>query len=305
MFKLFPRCLAGAFAICLSLTLSAAALGDWQKIGDGKLRSISGMVVLAAGPPRESSEDRQELELLVVHDSKKPGETRLAVVAIAGEQIEYRPLQWPADAPAPQDLEAISAVPGAPGEFAVLASEGKVVWLTLADQCVNVVATTTLPEIPSGANFEGLSVQSVGGQCVIAWGHRGAGVDRGVLFWGLLDPQTKAISAVGKAAIEVPSPPPTDANTRHIAELKLDANGVVWAAAASDPGDDGPYTSVVYTLGVLHTDEREVRFDANRDLTCLWTFERKIEALELIGGARGGILFGTDDENAGGWIRCR
>jgi hypothetical protein len=61
--------------------------------------------------------------------------------------------------------------------------------------------------------------------------------------------------------------------------------------------------SAVYTLGVLHaTPGGAVRFEPNRDLTRLWVFPRKVEALELTPGPSGAVAFGSDDEDAGGWF---
>jgi hypothetical protein len=36
----------------------------------------------------------------------------------------------------------------------------------------------------------------------------------------------------------------------------------------------------------------------------LWTFPKKVEAIELVPGPGGHIYFGSDDEKQGGWV-CR
>ena len=80
----------------------------------------------------------------------------------------------------------------------------------------------------------------------------------------------------------------------------------MWASATHDPGDAGPFVSAVYTLGVLRsTPTLGIQFESNASLTRLWTFVKKIEAIEFVPGPQGGIVFATDDENDGGWLWFR
>jgi hypothetical protein len=79
---------------------------------------------------------------------------------------------------------------------------------------------------------------------------------------------------------------------------------MLWAAAARDPGDAGPFVSAVYTLGVLRVSGAgAVRFDRAASLTRLWVLPKKVEALDLVPGPGGGVALGTDDEDAGSSFR--
>jgi hypothetical protein len=288
-------------AVCFSAlmaVLSASRPGsaaEWIKVGEGKLRGISGIALL--------SRQAERTDFLVVHDNKDAGEPRLGVLIASPARVEYRVLAWPGDGNPPVDLEAISSVPGEPGNFLAVTSRGQVFRLAVSGTEVTILGDFLLPDLPPQANIEGFSVQKLGFRLVAAWGHRGSGLSCGRLFWGWLDLPNKSITDVSTADIAVPFPSPSDPNTRHITDLKLDSNGVLWASATNDPGDSGPFISAVYTLGALSAPEaRTIRFEPNPDLTRLWVFPKKVEGLELVPGPSGAIAFGSDDEDDGGWI---
>ncbi len=84
--------------------------------------------------------------------------------------------------------------------------------------------------------------------------------------------------------------------------MKVDEGGVLFAASASDPGDDGPLESAVYLGGVFTFEGPKLRFEPHPRLLRIRTFaDHKIEGMELVPGT-GGIIFATDDENFGGWV---
>jgi len=151
--------------------------------------------------------------------------------------------------------------------------------------------------------IEGLSVQKLNGKMVIVWGHRGLGMQQGILYWGLLDLPNKKVTDVSPPQ-NVPGKFPwiVDANTRHIADLKVDADGVVWASATKDPGDTGPFASAIYSLGTLSVPKGSGKFELHLTGAQRQTFDRKVEAIEWVPGPNGGIAFGADDEDHGGWF---
>jgi hypothetical protein len=268
---------------------------EWMQVHPGKLYNLSGLAVLA------QHDDRTEF--VVVHDNKKPDEPRLGLVTAAGGQVKYRALTWPSSENFPADLESISTVPDRPGQLLALCSDGRLFLLSVAGETVSIVSTATIPDLPPDVNIEGFSIQKMGDQLLAVWGHRGAGPEHGVLFWAVLDRELKRVTSVSKIEIEVPFPSASDATTRHISDLKLDPSGVLWGAATSDPGDDGPFLSAIYVLGVFQAGpSAEFQFDRNEHLTRLWTFPRKIEAMDFVPGSRGAIALATDDENDGGWL---
>jgi len=225
--------------------------------------------------------------------------------------VNYRPLDWPKQGAPPDDLEAVTSVPGAEGLFLAVNSKGRVYPLTFAGERVSLKPGFTLPEFLTGEEVEGLSVQRLKGRLVIAWGYRGAGRRSGILDYGLLDLEKllgdgpkrpeEIVTGRARAAVEVQYPWPEDSNTRHIADLKIDESGNVWAAAAYDPNDTvGPFVSAVYRLGRLDASRTPVRFERDEDLPLVRTFRRKIEGLELLPG--GVFIFGAEDEMRGGWL---
>jgi hypothetical protein len=86
---------------------------------------------------------------------------------------------------------------------------------------------------------------------------------------------------------------------RHISDLEITENHRVLVTSASDPGDDGPFDSAVYVAGRLGPDG-SLRL-ATSELTRYPG--HKIEALTCLTRSCDRILYGTDDEAAGGAVR--
>ncbi|HWS85394.1 MAG TPA: hypothetical protein VN282_00245 [Pyrinomonadaceae bacterium] len=258
------------------------------------------------------------VKLLVVHDVKPDsGEDghHLGVVTLDPKSaggVNYRPLDWPDGSEQPNDLEAVTSVPGRPKLFLAVTSGGRAFPLTVSGESVTRGQSFTLPDLQKQGQIEGLSVQRLkGGQTVIAWGYRGAGELKGLLYYGLLDLEKmtgggtkrpeEIVTGWGWTTVAVQYPPPQDSHTRHISDLKIDEEGQVWAAAAHDPNDTvGPFVSAVYKLGALDASQTPVRFRQYEDYPLVRTFKRKIEGLELLPG--GVFIFGSEDELRGGWL---
>ncbi len=67
-------------------------------------------------------------------------------------------------------------------------------------------------------------------------------------------------------------------NVRHVSDLKVDPAGVLFIAAATDPGDDGPFQSAVYVAGVFDVDDTGVALRQNSQLVSLSRFDaHKVE----------------------------
>lgn len=270
----------------------ASPVGGWQRVG-GPLYTVSGMAFTGA-------EGRGATPFLVVHDNKKPDEPRVGELAVGAGPPRYRHLRWPAGATLPVDLESVSGIPDAPGRFLALESSGRLFHLRYDGRRLDVLHVSKLPDVRPGANLEGLSVQKLGGRLIVVWADRGDGQQPGRVFWGAYDLPADAVAKWGEAEIVVPYP--RGGGTRHVADLRVDAGGVVWVSACKDPGDEGPFHSAVYAIGTLLTDANAVRFHPNPSPARLWTFGHKVEAIELVPGRRGGVFFGADDEKKGGWV---
>ena len=80
----------------------------------------------------------------------------------------------------------------------------------------------------------------------------------------------------------------------------LDRNGILWAAATSDPGDDGPYKSGIYKIGKFQKQNDKMEFLIADSFPKQFVFQRnKVEALTISGNK---TVFATDDENLGAAI---
>ena len=288
-------CLACFATGCASAPPAAAG----RKLG-GPLRNVSGMALVLRVPEKVGPDS---LVFLVAHDNKNPGEPRLGTVRVhsGSPPLSYEPLSWPAGAEPPVDLEAICPVPTTRGSYLAMTSAGRLLHLRVAGRDVPACSTSrSCRDSESLPNLEGFALRILDGITVAAWAERGNGDEPAVLYWGTYDPVADVVTLVDKVDVKVPFP--ATATTRHISDLRVDAGGVVWGTAASDPGDAGPYQSAFYELGMMRVDGGKVTFSPSPELTPRWKTNRKVEALELLPGDEGLVYFGADDENAGGWL---
>jgi hypothetical protein len=282
-----------AVVLAVGAVARARLFSDWITIGREQTMNISGLARIDA-PGADTD------AYLIVHDNKLSDEARLAVLTLEAEP-EYATLPWPTGFALPFDLEAVSPIPGTPELFLALSSSGTATLLEIVGDGVEVRGAFTLPVRPGLPNFEGFSVQRIGDRLVAAWGHRGAGTEAGQIFWGELDLETPAITGSAVVEFRVPFPRRDDPNTRHIADMRISTTGQLWIAAASDPGNDGPFVSAIYEAGHFRAGDGTIRFDPAASLSPFARYERKIEAIELTSDESAMVL-GTDDEMRGSAI---
>ncbi|WP_228060392.1 MULTISPECIES: hypothetical protein [unclassified Coleofasciculus] len=268
----------------------------WQPVRGGITFGISGMALV------EQQDDAYRF--LIVHDNKKPSEGRIAIIKVTDTDApQYLPLNWSRNRELPVDLEALTTVPGARETvFMASTSSGKIYCIRLNpdSQDISVLNVFQLPGVPEDNNLEGFALQQINGKLLAVWGHRGANEEPGILYWGWLNSKTYQISPQGSTPLRVPFP---IGNVRHISDLKVDSAGVVYITAVTDNGDDGPFQSAVYVAGAFTQQSDRFQFRQNFSLVPLYRLNyHKVEAIELVPGAAGGIFLGTDDENMGSSI---
>ncbi|WP_228058289.1 hypothetical protein [Nostoc sp. LEGE 12447] len=269
---------------------------DWRPVRGGIPFGISGMALI--------KQQSNTLDFLIVHDNKKPNQTRLAIISIKGKnQPEYFPLKWPSNIELPIDLEALTSIPEKTKfSFIALSSSGKAYFIRLnpANKTILVLKEFNLPEIIQGNNFEGFGLQNIDGKLVAIWAHRGEGEQPATIFWGVFDLAKYQITLAGSANLKVPFP---SGNVRHISDIKVDPLGIVYITSANDAGDDGPFQSAVYVAGYLGLRDHKIVWQQNSQLVPLYrSAYHKIEGMELVPGAEGGVITATDDENFGSYI---
>jgi hypothetical protein len=268
---------------------------SWRPVRGNILYGISGMALI--------SQDNSSLDFLVVHDNKQTNQERLALLTIKGRnQPEYLSLNWPSNSQSPIDLEALTSIPNTKNNFIALSSTGKGYNLKLDtnNKSISVLKEFELPGIVKGSNFEAFALQNIEGKLVAVWAHRGEGKEAATIYWGLLNVNEYQITLAGSAKLKVPFPA---GNVRHISDIKVDSAGVVYVASASDAGDNGPFQSAIYVAGYLGLRDNKVIWQQNSQMIPLYRFNyHKVEGIELITGADGGIVVGTDDENLGAYV---
>lgn len=163
------------------------------------------------------------------------------------------------------DLEALCALAGHPGEF--LATEsgyyqgqyGRLFHVRYRQQRLEILAVMPLPRersaVERGAGFEGLACWPLGRrQYLLALGERGssplrprASVRFGVFHQARRQTQWREDEAV----LEIPAHWLDGTRLRGIADLYADGDGRLWAVSTIDPGDAGPFRSVIWSPGRL------------------------------------------------------
>ncbi|MER8042969.1 hypothetical protein [Streptomyces sp. NPDC094032] len=273
-------------------TAPAGAADEWLRVGSDARTGVSGLAAEDGGTA------------LVAHDNKRPGQPRLARLTYTDDTASLSPVAW--DGAYAEDLEAIEAVPGMPGEYLALASRGIVYRLRVSGDTATVVDYAPLPMIGEGADFESFAVVARGGKLAALWADRGEGPGRPATLyaaplsfasWG-----QPLFGSVTRRSYLSTYPP--GEGTRHISDISVTASGRILVSSASDAGDDGPFDSAVSEAGrVTVSAAGSVRVTLAASPTVLGTFPGyKIEAVECLPGT-GDVLLGTDDEHMGGFVR--
>jgi len=194
-------------------------------------------------------------------------------------------------------------MPHTQAEYVAVTSKGGVyhLKLDLSTQTVNVLHTAKIPPDAKKSNIEGFDLQQIDDRLIAVWAHRGQDTEPAVLFWGQYFPDQAKIKVNGSMPFQVPWP---QHQVRHISDLKIAPDGLLFITAASDPGDQGPFHSAVYVMGrspfLKPTSISAVQKRDKATLTSLYRFHfNKVEAIELIPGKNGGIVLASDDEKFG------
>ena len=294
MKKLFSTLTTIALLIFIGQTAKAQT-NQWRPVSGSRQDNISGMALIEHNGDKTS--------FIIVNDNKKKEQNHAAIVSVEGRNApKYQPLKWLGD-DVGTDFEAISAVPDTKNNFMAFTSAGRVFHIEINrnDNSVKVLKLFDVPNIPQNSDFEGFALQKINGILLGVWADRGLDTKPAQLFWAKFDLQTYAFTQVDSALVKVPYP---IGNTRHISDVKVDQSGAVFISSASDPGNDGPFASAVYFAGVLNLcNQQHISFNKSPELARLFVFDyHKVEAIEFLPGADGGMVFGTDDENLGAAI---
>ena len=260
----------------------------WMYVSGKRELSVSGIATT-------TSEDTY----LVVHDNKKKGQLRAGLVNLSADSL-YSGLGWPVK-DLPIDLEALTNISGMKDQYIAMGSWGFCYWLALdlSTNRLNLIKEFRIPGSGPPLNLESLVLWFAGDSWYIAWAHRGSVKEPSILFWGSIDLFAEVVTIHKEDSIFVNVPWPI-LDKRHMSDIDLDSGGILWAAATSDPGDDGPYESGIYKIGKFQKQNDKMEFFIADSFPKQFVFQRnKVEAFTIAGNKK---VFATDDENLGAAI---
>lgn len=299
------------------LVLLSALLGSLAACSSADLPFRSGERPgsLDAGSTDISGLGFVERDLLAVHDAKADSDQpRVSRVRLPGGEAVFRsdpvPVEvgerpWPA-----VDLESIAPIPGT--ALALLAESGddkgdrrpapRIFLAEYRSGRLSILDATDWP-VPV-YNVEGTAVARAGGNLVFLFAERAEGKQSTKICWATLTPQPLAFGPFRETTFTVPAA--EGANTRPVSAIDVDPEGVIYVASAVDPGNKGPFRSIVWRIGRMHRDEhgQPVLSLESRPYRLAMVDGLKVEGLAIrrVDGETQ-IIIGSDDESYGGVIR--
>lgn len=209
------------------------------------------------------------------------------------------------------DLEAACSIPGREGEFLIAESAyrgeryGRVFHCRLApdergNQSVHIIQTLMLPRFYD--QIEGMACGlAANGNLILLLGERGTDEQPARLSWGDLTISERAISFQFQNEFTFTAPGlPSSANVRDCSDLFIDSQNRLWASAAIDNGDEGPFQSVIFQLGRFDPHRRRPLMSLN-PIEATWRVDGfKIDAISESLHDPASLSFISDDENLGG-----
>jgi len=272
-----------------SCPVAEAFPAGWIATVAGILHTVSGLAVL--------HDFGTVVKLIAVHDNISPD--RVSILEFEnGAFVSSQPVEW--IGAQPTDLEAIFIYGGT---YFAMASSGRLFRLSLAadESSVSVVAQVDLPSLISGGNYEGADIGDVGGQPIFMWASRGSAGTPSVVGWYS---NFNPITLVGTGSVrtkQFTTPFPTS-NVRHVSALRIGPSGTIYVTSASDPGNDGPFTSAFYSLGIAYRQEDGGVLLSIEAKEIYRSLGHKAEAIARLPSATKGFILGADDENFGGAV---
>ncbi len=195
------------------------------------------------------------------------------------------------------DLESICRIPNKSNEFLLAEARyskgkfGRIFHIEIGASGALVKNVFHLPKIMDGEkiagnNFEGMVCLKKGNTTFVILGERGGSSSyrNGRLYIGVLDYAHSQLSwqEYLDKSVEIVAPG-TWNNTqakRSISDLYLDQNGIIWAVATEDAGDEGPFRSLIYQAASVSGQSEITPISAVNSKKAYWVIDGfKIESI--------------------------
>lgn len=271
-------------------------------------------------------EQINDCSYLVVYDLKKNAkDVRLGLVKVGDKSLTVAPIQihsWDNEGIS-NDLESICAIPGKDNEYLIAESgnwQGELgrIFHIQVDTLKLVAHVLGSVKIPmryrndfdvTGDQYEAITCLPYDkNNRIVILGERGGSKNNpnGVVRWGILNIREHSFEMDNEGITGIPVNVPghwTDkATKRSITDFHLDRKGILWASASEDPGDTGPFYSIIYKLGKINPLDKEKPITIFKEINIAKEVNGfKIEALSgPCKNIPGTHSFGTEDEIYGG-----
>jgi hypothetical protein len=271
-------------------------------------------------------EQVSDTSYLVIYDRKSySDQVRIGLIALSDETLTVAPISvddW-GEGGISNDLESICAVPDQEDEYLIAEAgdwqgvKGRIfhIKVDLVTSKAKILSVIELPFLNTndfgvtGDQYEAIHCLAyMKNEKIVILAERGGSEinPMGILRWGIwnMDSNTLTFDDDGFAGISIDAPGNwTDNQTkRSITDMHVDHDGVIWASASEDQGDEGPFYSVIYRLGRINPGAKDSPITVFDELLIGKEVDGfKIEALS---GPKKGIscthTFGTEDEMYGG-----
>lgn len=224
---------------------------------------------------------------------------RVIRVSLMGQDATWEPVPvaWPDPDGTSNDLESVAAVPGTDSFLLVESGYfegryGRILQITLDGK---VLRTGHLPT--NVTNIEGTAVVGTLSGLAFLFGER----QDGTIRWADLDLSGAEIQFTEKGSVRFQVADPQGTNHRELSTLEADLSGRLFTASTVDPGDRGPFQSVVWEIGQVG-EQLSILGEPRRIADVP---DAKVEALAFCRGADGKeqLFLGSDDEDFGGSLR--
>lgn len=272
--------------------------------------------------------DYSDNAVLVVSDTKANSRAfRVGIYAMDERGNRLQPVNfanWGTAGTTPaSDLEAVCRVPGTSDQFFVAESgyykgeSGRIFrvrischnsegWIGEVVSSFNPFPAPTSGSTASARQIEGMDAVALGQNCLFVLGLRGDAQTPSTLQFATLDAQGN-FQLTQSYPLDLRSFIP---NCRSCTELKLvpTSSGTfdVIVTAATDPGDNGPFTSTICKVGVVKVQGSQYKYTSSAPLELYRLDGLKVESFTFTPKYVENSTFsvGTDDESYGSIFRA-